>query len=465
MNHPTRPAPARPAAGAAPAGALRPRLYVLSPLPPQHNGLADYIAEYLEPLARDYRLVLVAESAVSREVEAHYASLPIGAQLEVIDEGRFSARMPEPDARVLYNLGNNRDCAWLLDYLHRYPGAVLLHDISLFFLHQIMLNHQRADGMMARWMQEDGYRLPDAFLHPDGSLASSPGMAYQECLMVRRVVESASTVVVHSRYALRRALGGVIDPVPGGGTPAPGLERKFVRMPHFVLPPPEIPVDRMQATCARYGVGDDDFVVVVPGFLTGNKMLYECLVACERVARQHPQLKLVFAGEERADEYPISAKIAQLHPEGDGPVVTGYLDSDELDVLLARADLSLVLRYPTYGETSGILPRAVMGGGVVVTVDIGSYPEFEGERIDCLAVGPGFVSALEQSILRAIAGKPGLAPRAQRQADARRRAAALAPPGLYRSLHQAIEAGVAAPPTRPGAGAPAAAPARTGAQA
>jgi hypothetical protein len=27
----------------------------------------------------------------------------------------------------------------MLDYLHRYPGTVILHDISLFYLHQIAL--------------------------------------------------------------------------------------------------------------------------------------------------------------------------------------------------------------------------------------------------------------------------------------------------------------------------------------
>lgn len=413
--------------------AERPCLYLLSALPPQRNGLADYIAEYLDPLARDYRLVLVADAGQAREVAAHYT----GAPFEVIDEARFSARMPDEDARILYNLGNNRDCIFMMDYLHRYPGTVILHDISLFYLHQIMLQQQRANGMMGRLLQEDGYRLPDWCLNPDGSLASSPGMAYQECLMVRRVVESARSVVVHSGYAHRRALGGVTD--VGG---ANGLPRKFCRMPHFVLPPPEIATAESAATLARFGVRADDFVLVVPGFLTGNKMLYEVLVAYRRAKQRHPHLKLVYAGEERPDEYAISEKIDLLWPDGDGPVVTGYLSSDELDILLNRADLSFVLRYPTYGETSGILPRAVMGGGRVVTVDIGSYPEFVSDQIERVAVGAGLPSALEASIDRAVAGKPGDPPRLARQTEARRRTAAMAPGALYGSLRNAIEQGV-----------------------
>ncbi len=432
MNAPLHSAAGAAAAVAPAADGERPVLYLFSALPPQRNGLADYIAEYLDALARDYKLVLVADNSASRDVAQHYA----GAPFEVIDEARFTARMPDPDARVLYNLGNNKDCIFLLDYLHRYPGTVILHDVSLFYLHQITLQQQRANGMMNRWLQEDGYRLPDVFVGSDGALTSTPGFVYQECLMVKRVVESARSVVVHSGYAHRRALGGVSDP------DAPnGLASRFFRMPHFVLSPPELTHAESAVTLARFGIKPDDFLCVVPGFLTGNKMLYEVLVAYQRARRRHPRLKLVYAGEERKDEYDISSKIALLYPDGDGPIVSGYLASDELDVLLSRADLSFVLRYPTYGETSGILPRAVMGGGRVVTVDIGSYPEFESDLIQRVPVGPGLPAALEAAIDGAIAGHALEAPRILRQAEARRRTAAMAPGALYDSLRRAIEQG------------------------
>ena len=70
--------------------------------------------------------------------------------------------------------------------------------------------------------------------------------------MVRRVVESARSVVVHSGYAHRRALGGVTDV----GNPN-SLPRKFCRMPHFVLPPPEIGNAESAATLARFGIRPD----------------------------------------------------------------------------------------------------------------------------------------------------------------------------------------------------------------
>jgi hypothetical protein len=398
-------------------------LYLFSPLPPQRNGLADYIVEYLDLLAKDFDLWLVAENGSARAVAAHFA----GRAFAVIDEACFAARMPETGAQMLYNLGNNQDCIYMLDYLHRFPGAVLLHDVSLFYLHQITFQQNRAHAMMGDLLVAEGYKLPDYCLHPDGSLARTPGLLYQECLMVRQVVHSAKGLVVHSRYAERRVRGGAPDV-------ALGIEHghPFARIPHFVSGAPTTAApEKDTQVLARFGVRPADFVLLCPGFLTGNKMLYEVLVAHRNQSGALAGLKLIFGGEERPDEYPISEKIAQLWPAGDGPVVTGYLSAEELDVLLARADLSFVLRYPTYGETSGILPRAVMGGGQVVTVDIGSYPEFESPLIRMVQAGPGTVSALEQCIRQAYLARDEGPPRAQRRAVEVQRARALTPAALY----------------------------------
>lgn len=417
-----------------PGTAARSRLYLFSPLPPQRNGLADYIVEYLTPLARDFDLYVVAESGLAASVEEHFrqayrSKLPF----RVVSESVFEAHQPAPGARILYNLGNNPDCCYMLDYLHRYPGVVMLHDVSLFYLHQVLLQQNRANGFMGSWLEDEGFVLPDYFLHSDGSLARSPGLLYQECLMLRRIVSSATKVIVHSRYAQQRSQGAV-----HGSLPSEELHAKFHRIPHFVLPPSSPSSSEELATLARFGIRSSDYVMVCPGFLTGNKMLYELLVAYRRLRDEIPGLKLVYAGEERPDEYPISKKIAQLWPDGDRPVVTGYLTSDELDILLARADISFVLRYPTYGETSGILPRAVMGGANVVTVDIGSYPEFESPLIRKVSIGTMAAESIERAV-REIHSTRGKTPaRESLRADEARRAAALAPQALYRRIGDVI---------------------------
>jgi hypothetical protein len=82
---------------------------VFSPLPPQRNGLADYLLEYLPALSRDFDLCLVAEAGSRDAVREALARMPGLETLSVIDEMQFLARQPDPQAQVLYNLGNNGD--------------------------------------------------------------------------------------------------------------------------------------------------------------------------------------------------------------------------------------------------------------------------------------------------------------------------------------------------------------------
>ncbi|MEZ0203440.1 hypothetical protein [Ideonella sp.] len=411
----------------------RRRLYVFSPLPPQRNGLADYLVEYLGLLAQDFEVLAVTQARHLLDSQQALTSLPI----TLISESQFLARQPDPAAQTLFNLGNNGDCVYMLDHLRAFPGAVIVHDVSLFYLHQLALQRAWANSLFGHWLAEEGHAIPGEFLHRDGALHSTPGMLYQECLMLRRVVGAGQGVMVHTRYAERR-LRGAVHGLPLGAEQG----RPLLRMPHFVLPPPALAVDRRAEVLAKFSVSPDAFLMLVPGFLTGNKMLYEVLAAFRQVQAQCPGSQLLLAGEERADEYPVSQRIAGWWPEGDRPEVSGYLEADELDVLLGRADLSFVLRYPTYGESSGILPRAALGGGQVLTVDIGAYPEFQSPQVRTVPVGSPCVPALVEGILRAYRmwQQDSPAARASRQADEALRQQALTPallyPGLRDWLHE-----------------------------
>lgn len=394
------------------------RLYVFTPMAPQRNGLADYMAEYLPWLVQDREVYVVA---ASDRLDDICRARPADARWQVINEAEFLARQPDPQGQILYNLGNNSDCVHMLDHLQAFPGAVVLHDISLFYLHQLAVARGWMGSLMAAWLAEDGHAVPSAFLQRDGSLRSTPSLMYPECLMLNRILRRAHGVLVHTRYAEGRVLGA-----------APGLgPQRLTRLPHFVLPPASAYASAEQVF-ARHGVGEHDTLLLVPGFLTGNKMLYEILAAFRQVQPDCPRLRLVFAGEERPHEYDLSARIAAWWPGGDGPVVTGFLDVVELDAWLGRADMSFVLRYPTYGESSGILPRAALGGGRVITVDIGAYPEFTSNRVTVLRIGVGMASDLAR-VMREAAAAARLAP-AERQRLQREEAASQAdrtPQALY----------------------------------
>lgn len=394
------------------------RLFVFSPLPPQPNGLADYLLAYLPALAADFDLTLVAEMDYAA---AARAALP---GLHVIDEMAFLAQPPQAGDQVLYNLGNNPDCTYMLDYTARFAGALLLHDPALLYLHQVADRRNWSERLMGQRLAAEGHTLPQAFLSRDGRLTASPGLLYQECLLLRELASAMHGVLVHSRYAVRRLAGA------GHPHPLPPL----TLVPHFALTPPPPSPAALDAALAPLGIAPTDRLLLVPGFLSGNKMLYEVLVAHHALATTHPQLKLVFAGQARPQEYDLAARIAALWPAGGGPQITGYLDADALDVLLARADICCVLRHPTYGESSGLLPRAATSGAAVVTVDTGAYAELEWPALHRIPVGPGATAALTQALATLLAEAGGDAARQARRDAAALPARNLAPAALYPSL-------------------------------
>lgn len=59
----------------------------------------------------------------------------------------------------------------------------------------------------------------------------------------------------------------------------------------------------------------------------------------------------------------------------EGFVATGYLDEENLDDYVAMADVVVNLRFPTVGESSGSLARALAAGACVIVSDTGSYAE------------------------------------------------------------------------------------------
>lgn len=193
-------------------------------MPPQRNGLVDYMVEYLPWLSQDFDVSVVA---ASDQRDAVARARPAAAPWAVIGEAEFLARQPDPQGQILYNLGNNGDCVYMLDHLQAYPGAVVVHDISLFYLHLLATERDWMGSLMAGWLAEDGHPVPSVFLRRDGSLHHTPGVMYQECLMLARLLRRATGVLVHSRYAQGRLFGAV-----------PDLDRDgLVRIPHFALPP------------------------------------------------------------------------------------------------------------------------------------------------------------------------------------------------------------------------------------
>jgi glycosyltransferase involved in cell wall biosynthesis len=367
------------------------RLACFTPLPPSTSGIAQYSAELLPFLARDFALdAIIADDAPA-------PGPPPG--IAVRRAGALPAN--EPYAARLYQLGNSPEHAYILDRAEREPGICVLHDVTLQHLQVWRALHggpaaaasYRAE--MAHRYGATGAAAADDVLHN-----RQPAILYAAIPLCERVVERSLATIVHSRYARDLVLSH-----------CPAAEVAVV--PHGVLLLPE--GDR-RAARDRLGLPRGAVIVAAVGNLIPEKRLEVALRAFARSLFGVREALFVVAGAPSPHYDPRA--MARAH--GLEPVTRwlGRIDAATFEAVLAAADLCVNLRWPTGGETSGSFLRMLAAGRPTIISAAGSFDETPDDA--CLKVpvgGEAEESAIVRSILR-VAHDPAWAAALGRRARA-----------------------------------------------
>lgn len=323
-------------------------VYHHCPLPPARNGIADYAARVNDALLPHVNLSCVWSNP--------FAQVPDG--VEVLDP-RQAWRFREPGALPIYQIGNNGDHLDIYRQALEVPGLVILHDLRLFYLHELMdLPRAKFGALMAASNPIMARtRLEDIMVH-----WRKLGTDYFCFDMIWDLLRRSRMIMVHSHYArniLVRTYGAL-------------AERRVAVIPHFALEPQ---VDDVAAFRQGIGVPESTMLFVTSGFATQAKRFDWVAESLAALAADGHDIQWVHAGAERSYEYDLSGLIAQ-HPELDGrATVTGFLSESELDGYLAAADVVLNLRFPSVGESSGTLARAFAAGSCCVVTRTAAYDE------------------------------------------------------------------------------------------
>jgi glycosyltransferase involved in cell wall biosynthesis len=341
------------------------RVAYFSPLPPSRSGIADYSAELLPALAAHLDLELFVEDG--QRVDPALAS-----RFPVRGHRAFPALQEERryDA-VLYQIGNNVDYhAGIYEMLLRYPGITVLHE---YVLHHLVRGMTLVRGDLAGYVEEMRYaygRTGQAMARR--SLDTGIPLDVWTYPLFERVVDASLGVIVHNECTARRVLASrPLTPV--------------ARVPHHLslggleqLETPE-PGTEAAALRAKLGIAPDAFVVGSFGFITPAKRLDVSLRALARLRREVPGAVYLLVGE--ASPYYDFAAI--LTPElSPGVVQAGRVGIDEFLRLMQVPDITVNLRYPSAGETSGTLIRLLGTGKPVIVSDTGAFSEIPD---DCCA--------------------------------------------------------------------------------
>ncbi len=352
-----------------------PRLLWASPLPPTRSGVADYAAEVLPHLARATRVAVVEPPGWKPSGEP--------AWLEGVERLPHDAASPAGAVSLLH-LGNNPYHLWIAKRLRAAGGVVVLHDTVL---HHLLVEEAAADGAWERFGEE----MAQAHGASGAALAAARRWGYSgrldPFLFPARspLLGFASGVIVHNRQAEADVTRD-----------CPGLPVR--RVPLAVA---ALPAGDRAAWRARLGADEDELLLVHLGFLTPAKGIDVILRGVAALTQLAVPIRLTVVGE-GAEAASLAAAVAAA---GLSERVRswGYASEEDLGGIVAAADLGLVPRYPTAGETSAAALRFLASGTPVAVAGYRQFLEFPAAAAPRIAPGRAGVGDLVR-VAAALAG-------------------------------------------------------------
>jgi glycosyltransferase involved in cell wall biosynthesis/SAM-dependent methyltransferase len=358
----------RAVAGAAAARATRParrpRLAVWSPLPPQPSGVSDYTAELLG----------VLRPWADAELFADDGFLPDQELLDAWPVFHYTAferrRQWRPFDLVVYQLGASMFHLYLLDAVQRWPGLLVLHDLTFSYVRMALFaGGMPAEEIRRELLESDGpeaLREYDALTRLEVSARSQATAEFLgRRLMLRPLIAASLAQIVHLPRA-REELAALYPHAQVHAFPM-GVEDPWR----------DAPPGGAAELRRRHALPPDAFVVGVFGVADPVKRIDATIRAVARLARRVPGALVIVVGRFYQPEYRVA--LEQLAGElGVAARVHffGQVAKGELNQLLLTCDAIVNLRYPSRKQMSATLMRAIAAGKPVAVTDVPDWAHF-----------------------------------------------------------------------------------------
>ena len=326
---------------------------ILSPLPPVKSGIADYVHEQL-PVWSDLGGATVVVDQPIAEIPAVPDNVEI---LHIADWRRQQGSLTAPH---LFHVGNNPHHEFVYKAAFERRGVVVLHDVNL---HHLVTEMTLARG------DEAGYRMAmernwgDIGASAADLRASGVFTEFEQFLMPlnREIIEAADALVVHSDWARRQA--------------HQIRDLTVYTIPHHVLEDSlHVPDSERLAARDRLGMPQDKLIFLSAGHVTPPKKIDQVVRALGELRDDIPDFEFWIVGEAK-DPAELDAEIAAAGLEAH-TTITDYASMDTFLDAFRGADVVLNLRYPTAGESSGTLARALGMGRCCVVYNYAAFGDF-----------------------------------------------------------------------------------------
>ncbi len=344
------------------ASTKKPRVGIVAPLFSSVSGIADYINELVPYLAEEMEIVLFSDepfpaSSLIMEKEGERKPLP-----------SFPARyihhfIKSGDLDILnYHLGNNITHAYGYFNLRFFKGIVTLHDLLISpFIFEMsrdispMIIKWELEGLTNNKFSDDLFSEFLSRWHLDSSLP-----------LLRNIKENAYAIIVHNQWMKQQ-----LEKLLGNSRPDIHVIPMGINIPGDISPEAKDNIRK------QMHLNKETFVVISFGNITPNKRLNKAIEAFAWFHKIYRDSVFIVVGKFiEEDHRKYIQNICAFYNVDDAVRFAGYITSAKLIEYLAIADLGINLRYPSFGETSASLLRALAMGIPCLISDTNQYREF-----------------------------------------------------------------------------------------
>jgi glycosyltransferase involved in cell wall biosynthesis len=325
------------------------QLAIFSPLPPTKSGISDYSIDLGLALSESFNITYVIDE------NASFPNKNLIKFAEIIKLTQWNKRNKK-DYLIFYQMGNNLYHNYIYDEIIKQPGFVLLHDYSL---HHLVLDRSITNPYEYKKLISENYI--NYYEHYFETNIQMPDIFKFIIPLNETIIEKSSGVIVHSKSSFDK------------------IKEKFPRKSLLQINFPVILNHHylkqdLKNLRNKYKLEQGDFIISSFGFVTPPKQIPLILNSLSLIKKELTNIKYLIVGE--VHESINIKKLIEQYQLTDIVKVIGYTDLLAFEEYIKLSDLIITLRYPSAGETSAVLLRALAYGKANIVFDYDSFGDF-----------------------------------------------------------------------------------------
>jgi glycosyltransferase involved in cell wall biosynthesis len=348
------------------------KIAYFSPFPWQRTG----VALYSDQLVRELQKLMQVDCYDFGNESSGPDDLVVA---DFGKEGRIS-QLTGYEA-VIYQLGNNPHYHLNIYYtLRQVPGIIVLHDIVLYYLFAGL----GRDGLAKHLWLNYGRAVADDVETIVGDSPERDILRYrapEKYPLTASIFPYATRIVVHNRTARDHLLGL-------------GCKQPIHVIPHLAFPSADLPATETELAALReqHSIREEEVIIGCLGFIGPTKRIGQ---VCLALAQLKGKVKFRFLIVGEGDDLSANVKEAGLT---DLVIRTAFVDARAFSLYLQLTDLVVNLRYPSMGESSGTLTRAMMLSKPCIVSDDAAFADLPADSVVKIGLGSSEVRDLAAAI-------------------------------------------------------------------